>query len=71
VLFAILTLVVVGAALVKIVQAWRNDGLPTTEPKPTASKTFAPAGIIATAPEKELMAEWDALPESKRDRTLE
>ncbi|WP_282826550.1 carbon starvation CstA family protein [Gulosibacter sediminis] len=71
VLFAILTLVVVGAAFVKIIQAWKHDGLPTSEPKPVPSLTFAPAGISATQPEKELMEKWAQLPEDKRDRTLE
>jgi carbon starvation protein len=71
ILFAILTLVVVGAAAVKVIQAWQRDGLPTSEPKPVPSLTFAPAGISATKPEKELMEKWAQLPEDKRDRTLE
>lgn len=71
IVFAVLTLIVFAAALVKIWQAWQNDGLPTTEPKPIASKTFAPAGVSATPAEKELAAQWAGLPADKRDRTLE
>ena len=71
ILFLVLTIIVVIAALAAVVRAWRADGLPTTEPEPVASETFAPAGLVATPSERELAAKWDALPDELRDRTLD
>lgn len=58
ILFAVLTVIVIVAALTKIVQAWRGNGLPTTEPAPVASETYAPSGLIASREETDLNHEW-------------
>lgn len=71
IVFAVLTMIVFVAAIIKVVQAWQHNGLPTTEPEPIASKSFAPAGVTATHAEKELAKQWEALPPEMRDRTLE
>lgn len=62
ILFALLTITVVVAALVKIVQAWRHDGLPTTEPQPVASETYAPSGLVPTPEERALEKAWAKVP---------
>jgi carbon starvation protein len=55
--FALLTLVVVGHAIVVIARAIRTGGLPTTEEPATPSKLVEPAGLIPTAEEKRAIAE--------------
>ncbi|WP_036962106.1 carbon starvation CstA family protein [Pseudoclavibacter soli] len=65
VLFAVLTVIVIISALVAVVKAWRNNGLPTTEPEPVASQTYAPSGFIPTAEERALEQQWAELPADK------
>ena len=59
IVFAVLVLIVVIAAIFVSVKAIRNHGLPTTEDEPVESKIFAPSGMIATPTEKEVQREWD------------
>jgi carbon starvation protein len=59
IVFAVLVLVVVIAALFVCVKAIRNGGLPSTEDEPTDSKFFAPTGMVPTPTEKEVQREWD------------
>jgi carbon starvation protein len=61
IVFAVLVLIVVGAAAVVCVKAVRAGGLPTSEDPETPSHLFAPNGLAASATEKEVQAEWDAL----------
>jgi carbon starvation protein len=65
VLFAVLTVIVIISALVAVVKAWRSNGLPTTEPEPVASQTYAPSGFIPTAEERALEQQWAELPADK------
>lgn len=62
ILFAVLTIIVVIAALRVVIQAWRADGLPTTEPEPVSSFTYAPAGLITSPQERELAGQWTKVP---------
>jgi carbon starvation protein len=64
VLFAVLVLIVVLVGVVAVVQAIRGGGRPLTEDEPLPSRRFAPHGLIATAAEKEVQKQWDALPSS-------
>ena len=59
--FALLTLVVVGNAVVVIVRAIRSAGLPTTEEPATESRLVEPAGIFPTAEEKRAIAEHERM----------
>ena len=63
VLFAVLVLVVVGAAVavcIKAIQAHSaGTQLETTEEPDTDSEVFAPTGFIVTARDKEVQAMWD------------
>ncbi len=61
-LFALLTLVVLGNALVVIGRAIRTrGGLPTTEEPAVRSQIVEPSGLFATADEKEAMAQHQRL----------
>lgn len=66
ILFVTLTLIVVVAAVIQVVKAWKNDGGQTTEDRPVVSATFAGAGAISSAEEKELEKQWAELPEEKQ-----
>src|SRR3954451_1853673 len=60
--FALLTLVVVGHAVVVITRAIRARGpVPTTEEPPVPSQIVEPSGLFATAEEKRVMAEQERL----------
>jgi len=60
IVFASLVLVVVAAAVVVVVRSARVGGLPTTEDPEVPSRLFAPSGMIPTAAEREVQAQWDA-----------
>ncbi|MGE2734467.1 carbon starvation CstA family protein [Mycolicibacterium vaccae] len=62
VVFAVLVIIVVTAGVLVSVRAIRGKARPLTEENPIPSKTFAPAGLIMTKPEKEVQKQWDALP---------
>jgi carbon starvation protein len=60
--FALLTLVVVANAIVVITRAIRARGpVPTTEEPPVRSEIVEPAGLWATAEEKQAIAEHERL----------
>jgi carbon starvation protein len=61
IVFALLVLVVVGAAVAVAIKSLRLGGMPTTEDPALPSHLFAPNGLIATPAEKAVQAEWDAL----------
>ncbi|VXC40404.1 carbon starvation protein [Arthrobacter sp. 9AX] len=70
VIFVVLSIIVIATALLATVNAFRNraDGtaVKDTEDPARPSRVFAPAGLIPTPAEKELMAEWDKLPPGAR-----
>ncbi len=60
VLFASLVAIVVLTAVVVCVKAVRHGGLPTSEDPGKPSRIFAPSGLVPTAAEREVLAEWRA-----------
>jgi carbon starvation protein len=59
--FALLVVVVVVNAVVVIARAIRSNGLPTTEEPAVPSRLVEPAGLFATAEEKQAIAEHERL----------
>ncbi|MDJ0320459.1 carbon starvation CstA family protein [Pseudarthrobacter sp. PS3-L1] len=70
VIFVILSIVVIVTATLATVRSYRNiasGGKSSSSEDPAIpSRVFAPAGFIATAPEKELLAQWQNLPPERR-----
>ncbi|MET3206183.1 MULTISPECIES: carbon starvation CstA family protein [unclassified Arthrobacter] len=70
IVFVVLSLIVIVAAILATIKAFRDHtaGMPTVdnEDRPRASRVFAPAGLIPTPAERELMAKWDELPADQR-----
>jgi carbon starvation protein len=70
VIFVVLSIIVIVTAVVATVKAFRNTtaGIPNVnnEDRPRPSRVYAPAGLIPTAAERELMAEWNKLPADLR-----
>ncbi|MBD7981781.1 carbon starvation CstA family protein [Oerskovia merdavium] len=66
IIFVVLAIVVMIAALVTTVKALRAGGGENHEDEPVASRRFAPAGLLTTATEKEIEAEWAQLPPEKQ-----
>lgn len=63
IVFAVLVVVVVAAGVVMALQAIRGKGRPLSVDDPVPSRIFAPSGLRATDAEKEVQAQWDALPQ--------
>jgi len=66
VIFVVLSIIVILTALLATIKAIRAGGGQGHEDPAVPSKVFAPAGLIPTAAEKALLAEWNALPVGKR-----
>ncbi|WP_426998221.1 carbon starvation CstA family protein [Pseudarthrobacter sp. N5] len=70
VIFVVLSIIVILTAVLATVKAFRNSAAGTpnidNEDRPRASRVYAPAGMIPTAAERQLMAEWDKLPADLR-----
>lgn len=70
VIFVVLSIIVIAMAVVSTIQAFRNQqaGIPNEDNEDQArpSRVFAPAGVIPTPAEKELVAEWNKLPAELR-----
>jgi carbon starvation protein len=60
VLFLVLTLVVIATAVLATVRSIRGGGSPSAEDPPVPSRIYAPAGLVPTPAEKELVGRWDA-----------
>ncbi|MFX4271953.1 carbon starvation CstA family protein [Propionibacteriaceae bacterium Y1685] len=60
VIFVVLSIIVIAAAVVSVIKTLRGTSLPSSEEPVTTSETFAPAGFLPTPREKELQAEWQA-----------
>lgn len=58
ILFVVLTLIVLVASIIATVRAYRGHRGPDNEDPRVESHIYAPAGLIATPPERELEAEW-------------
>ncbi len=66
ILFMVLTIIVIAMAIVATVRSYRTRGLPENEDPRVESRIYAPAGLIATPAEKELEAQWKALPPERQ-----
>ncbi len=70
VIFVVLSIIVIITALIATAKAFRNsvDGVAHADHEDPAvpSRSYAPAGFIPTAAERELMAEWNKLPAELR-----
>ena len=62
IVFMVLTIIVITMAIVATVRSYRTRGLPENEDPRVESRIYAPAGIILTPAEKDLEAQWKALP---------
>ncbi|KUI32300.1 carbon starvation CstA family protein [Mycobacterium sp. GA-2829] len=61
IVFALLVVIVVVAGVVMAVRAFRGTAPPTTDDEPVPSRIFGPSGLFATAEEREVQKQWDAL----------
>jgi carbon starvation protein len=59
IIFASVVIVVVVSGIVMSLRAIRGTAS-TAEPPPVPSRRFAPAGLIPTAAERKVQAQWDA-----------
>lgn len=70
VIFVTLSIIVIATAVLATVKAYRNTAAGTAnrdhEDEARPSRVFAPAGLIASPAERELMAEWNKLPAELR-----
>ncbi|WP_426989661.1 carbon starvation CstA family protein [Pseudarthrobacter sp. Y6] len=70
VIFVVLSIIVIAMALVATIKAFRNHsaGKPNVDNEDEArpSKVFAPASLIPTPAERELLAEWNKMPADLR-----
>jgi carbon starvation protein len=66
IVFMVLTIIVIAMAVVATVKSYRTRGVPENEDPRVESRIYAPAGIIATPAEKELEAQWKALPPERQ-----
>ncbi|TNB75214.1 carbon starvation protein A [Arthrobacter sp. BB-1] len=70
VIFVVLSIIVIATALLATIKAFRSrtSGAVITDNEDPAkpSRVFAPAGLIPTPAERELMAEWDKVPAELR-----
>ena len=61
ILFAMVVVIVLIAGIVVALRVIRGGGRPLTEDHPVPSKLFAPSGLMATATERHVQQQWDAL----------
>lgn len=70
VIFVVLSIIVIATAVLATVKAFRNHsaGIPTpdTEDPARPSRVFAPAGLVPTPSERQLLAEWEKVPAELR-----
>lgn len=66
VVFLVLALIVITTSVLAVVRAFRTTEVVDHQDPYVPSRRFAPAGLIATAEEKEIQAQWDALPAQKQ-----
>jgi carbon starvation protein len=70
VIFVVLSIIVITTAVLATVKAFRSHAagrpVPTNEEPALPSRVFAPAGLVPTPAERELLAEWDKVPAELR-----
>lgn len=67
ILFVSLAIVVIVSATIKTIQSRRSGLVVDTEDPATPARTFAPAGLLATAHEKRVERLWAARPELRNE----
>jgi carbon starvation protein len=65
VLFVVLSIIVIATASWAAWRSYRSRDLGTSEDAAVPSRIFGPASFIPTRPEREILAQWDALPTKK------
>ena len=70
IIFVTLAITVIITSVVAAVTSFRNGGGPSDEDPRVESRVFAPSGLIATSEEREIQAQWDALPADRRPSAL-
>ncbi|MBL8927943.1 MAG: carbon starvation protein A [Pseudonocardia sp.] len=58
IIFVVLTLIVIGAALIATIRSLRAGGRPSAEEPPVPSRIYVPSGFIPVPAERELEKEW-------------
>ena len=66
IIFALLVVIVFVAGVIVALKVIRGQSRPMSEDDPVPSRIFAPSGMLATAAEKEVQKQWDALPRARR-----
>ena len=66
VVFLVLALIVITTSVLATVRAFRGTEVIDHQDPYVPSRRFAPAGLFATAEEKELQRQWDALPADRQ-----
>jgi len=70
VIFVVLSIIVIATAVLATIRAFRSHaaGTPVTDTEDPArpSRVFAPAGLIPTPAERQLLAEWEKVPAERR-----
>ena len=66
VVFLVLALIVITTSVLATVRAFRGTEVIDHQDPYVPSQRFAPAGLFATAEEKELQRQWDALPADRQ-----
>jgi carbon starvation protein len=66
IIFVTLAIIVIATAVRAAVSSYRSGGGDSSEDPRVESRVFAPSGLAATAEEREIQKQWDALPASQR-----
>jgi carbon starvation protein len=66
IVFVVLSIIVIVAAIVATIRSYPNGRGTDTEDPRVESRIYAPSGIISSPAEKELDAQWRALPVAKK-----
>ncbi len=66
IIFVTLALIVIATAVAATVRSFRSGGGVSAEDPRVDSKVFAPSGLVATAEERDIQKQWDALPAEQR-----
>ncbi|MFD5278637.1 carbon starvation CstA family protein [Pseudarthrobacter sp. NPDC058362] len=70
VIFVVLSIIVITTAVLATIKAFRSHStgqpVPTNEDPALPSRVFAPAGLVPTPAERQLLAEWEKVPAELR-----
>jgi carbon starvation protein len=66
IVFVTLAIIVIITSILATIRAFRTGGGPSAEDPAVPSRMFAPAGFLPTPAERDIQAQWDALPAAKK-----